>query len=125
MVEASELRRVPVFENLPDEQIAWFLSQSQELRLNAGDTYAQQGEPADAMFVLLNGEFQARGEMAGETLVLPLNAGQVTGLLPFSRMKQFTLGGRATTQGTVLRFPAPLFRNWCRECRNWLRVSSA
>jgi len=109
MVGASELRRVPVFADLPDEQIAWFLSQSQELHFNAGDTYARQGDPADAMFVLLNGEFHWRGELAGETLVVPLQAGQVTGLLPFSRMKQFTVSGRATTEGTVLRFPASLF----------------
>ena len=55
MVETSELlRRVPAFEGLPDDQIAWFLSNSQELHLNAGDTYARQGEPADAMFVLLD-----------------------------------------------------------------------
>jgi len=109
MVEASELRRVPVFAELPDDQIDWFLSQSQELHLTAGEVYARQGEPADAMFVLLNGEFQWRGEIAGEPVVLPLPAGQVTGLLPFSRMKQFTVTGRATTDGTILRFPASLF----------------
>jgi signal transduction histidine kinase len=109
MIEASQLRDVPVFADLPDDQVAWFLSQSQELNLKAGDSYARQGDPADAMFVLVNGEFQGRGEIAGETLVLPLQAGQVTGLLPFSRMKQFTLSGRATTEGTILRFPASLF----------------
>jgi signal transduction histidine kinase len=109
MVEASELRRIPVFENLPDDQIAWFLNKSQELHLRSGDTYAREGEPADAMFVLLEGEFQGRGELAGETFILSLKAGEVTGLLPFSRMKQFTLTGRATTDGAILRFPAALF----------------
>jgi len=110
MAEISELlRRVPAFQGLPDDQIAWFLSQSQELQLKAGDIYARQGDTADAMFVLLTGEFQWRGELAGETVVLPLQAGQVTGLLPFSRMKQFTVTGRATTEGAVLRFPSSLF----------------
>jgi CRP-like cAMP-binding protein len=109
MVDASELRRVPVFADLPDDQIAWFLSQAQELQLKAGEIYARQGDPADAMYVLLTGEFQWRGEFAGETVVMPLQAGQVTGVLPFSRMKQFTVSGRATTEGTVLRFPASLF----------------
>src|SRR5579864_6502889 len=110
MVETSELlRRVPAFLDLPDDQIAWFLSQSQELQLNPGDTYARQGEPADAMFVLLEGEFQWRGELAGESFVLAIKAGEVTGTLPFSRMKKFTLTGRALTEGRVLRFPATLF----------------
>jgi len=110
MAESAELlRRVPVFTDLPDDQVAWFLRQSQDLTLKAGDTYSRQDDPADAMFVLLDGEFQARGELAGETLVLALKAGDVTGLLPFSRMKRFRVSGRATTEARLLRFPASLF----------------
>ena len=110
MVETSELlHRIPAFDGLPDDQIAWFLSQSKELHLNQGDSYARQGEPADAMFVLLEGEFQWRGELAGESFVLEIHAGEITGILPFSRMKQFTLSGRAMTEARVLRFPAALF----------------
>jgi signal transduction histidine kinase len=110
MAELSELlRRAPVFADLPDDQIAWFLSQSQDLHLNASATYARQGEPADAMFVLLDGDFQWRGELAGETLVRDVKAGEVTGVLPFSRMKKFTLTGRALTDARVLRFPALRF----------------
>ncbi len=103
------LARVPAFAGLPDDQIAWFLSQSQELQLKAGDTYARHGEPADAMFVLLEGDFQWRGELGGESFVLAVKAGEITGVLPFSRMKQFTLSGRALTEARVLRFPAKLF----------------
>ena len=110
MVETSELlHRIPAFDGLPDDQIAWFLSQSKELHLKQGDSYARQGEPADAMFVLLEGEFQWRGELAGESFVLEIHAGEITGILPFSRMKQFTLSGRAMTEARVLRFPAALF----------------
>src|SRR5579862_502461 len=110
MAEARELLRgVPAFEGLPDDQIDWFLSQAQDLRVKAGDTYARQGDPADAMTVLLEGQFQWRGELGGETLVVELKAGDVTGVLPFSRMKKFTLSGRALTDGRVLRFPAVLF----------------
>ena len=109
MVEASELRRVPIFADLPDDQIAWFISQSQELWLKAGDSYSRQGDPADAMYVILEGEAQARGELAGETVVIPIKPGSVTGVLPFSRMKQFTVGVRALTDSRALKFPASLF----------------
>ncbi len=110
MAEILELLRgVPAFQGLPDDQIDWFLSQAQDLRVKAGDTYARQGDPADAMTVLLEGEFQWRGERAGEALVIDLKAGEVTGVLPFSRMKNYTLSGRALTDGRVLRFPAALF----------------
>src|SRR6266567_4842867 len=110
MAETADLlRRVPAFADLPDDQIAWFLSQSRELHLNPGDTYARQSETADAMFVLLEGEFQWRGELAGETIVLAVKSGEITGTLPFSRMKQYGLTGRAMTEARVLRFPASLF----------------
>jgi signal transduction histidine kinase len=109
MVEKSEILRVPAFADLPDDQIAWFLSQAQELNLKAGEIYARQGDPADAMFVILDGQLQGRGELGGETFVFDLEPGDVTGLLPFSRMKQFTVSGRAVTDSHALRFPATQF----------------
>jgi signal transduction histidine kinase len=109
MVEKSELLQVSAFADLPDDQITWFISQSEELRLKAGDTYFRQGDPADAMFVILEGQLQMRGELGGETIIISINPGQVTGTLPFSRMKQFTVSARALTDVRVLRFPASLF----------------
>ena len=109
MVDKSELLRVPAFADLPDDQLDWFLSQSQELNLKAGEVYAQQGTPADAMFVILAGRLQGRGERGGETFIFDLEPGEVTGILPFSRMKTFTVSGRALTESRALRFPASLF----------------
>ena len=109
MAEKSELLRVPAFADLPDDQIAWFLSQSQEVHLTAGETYVRQGDSADWMFVILDGQFQWRGEFGGETVVLPGKPGDVTGVLPFSRMKQFAVTGRAVTDGRLLKFPTSLF----------------
>jgi signal transduction histidine kinase len=109
MVEKSELLRVPVFADLHDDQIAWFISQSQELHLKAGEGYARQGDPADAMFVVLEGQLQGRGEIAGESVTFDIGQGNVTGVLPFSRMTQFTVSGRAMTDSRALRFPASLF----------------
>jgi len=109
MAEAAELLRVNAFAGLPGDQIGWFLSRSQELHVQAGDIYARQGDPADAMFVLLDGEFQWRGEIGGETIMITVKGGEVSGVLPFSRMKTFTLTARALTEGRVLRFPASLF----------------
>ena len=109
MVDKSELLRVPTFADLPDDQIDWFIGQCQELNLKAGDSYSRQGDPADAMFVILEGHLQGRGELRGETFVFDLEPGDVTGVLPFSRMKAFTVGQRAVTDSRALRFPASLF----------------
>ena len=65
MVEKSDLRRVPAFADLPDDQLDWFLGKSQEL-MAVGDTYIRQGDPADWMFVILEGQFQWRGDLGGK-----------------------------------------------------------
>jgi signal transduction histidine kinase len=109
MVEASELGRLPIFADLPEDQIAWFISQSQELTLKADEFYVHQGDPADAMFIVLEGQLQARAEFVGGLVTLGSKKGDVTGVLPFSRMKQYPLTGRALTSSRILRFPASLF----------------
>src|SRR5436305_2406158 len=109
MVEKSELLKVPVFADLPDDQIAWFLSHSEDVPLAAGEIYVRQGDPADWMFVILEGQLQWRGEFGGETVVLAGKPGDVTGVLPFSRMKRTPLTGRAVGDARILRFPAGQF----------------
>ena len=106
---ADELLHVPAFADLPEDQIDWFLSHAEELHLDPGKIHFRQGDPADAMFVMLEGQLQLRGELGGETVVLTSNPGDVTGVLPFSRMKQFPVDARASTDARILRFPSSLF----------------
>ena len=109
MATNSELLQVPAFAELPEDQIEWFLNHSEELHLQPGEAYIVQGAPADAMFVLLEGQVHARGELGGQSIVFTFEAGEVGGRLPFSRMKQFTFSARAATETRVLRFPATEF----------------
>jgi len=111
MIDHADLLRVPVFADLPQDQIEWFLNQVEELRFEPGDTLMNPGEPADAMFVLLDGQIQARGELGGETIMITIDAGTVTGRLPFSRMKTITFGIRALTPCRILRFHESKFHD--------------
>jgi len=110
MAETKELlRQVPVFADLPDDQIDWFLAQSQELHLKAGDVYVRQGDPAEWMAVILAGQLEARGEFGGEAIVFSQTAGDVGGVLQYSRMKNVPVTGRAIIESFLLRFPAERF----------------
>jgi CRP-like cAMP-binding protein len=111
MIGKDELLEVPAFAGLPDDQLQWFLSEAEEYHFKTGDPILVGGEPADAMFVLLEGQLQARGEFAGETITITVPAGQVTGRLPYSRMKTFTFSVRALTDVRVLRFPATKYHD--------------
>ncbi len=109
MIEKSELLHIPTFEGLSDDQLEWFISQSLEISLKAGDIFLQQGTPAVSMFVILEGQMQMRGALGGEAVIFPIEPGEITGLLPFSRMKVAVLTGRAVTDGRILKFPSAKF----------------
>ena len=108
MITSSELRRVESFSDLPDDQIQWFLSHTTEVNLEAGEAFVRQGDPADWMIIFLEGLYQWTGEFGGDTVSLSAQSGDISGVFPFSRMKQFTVTGRALTRGRLLKFPAVL-----------------
>ena len=58
----------------------------------------REGTPANLMFVLLEGEIRGRKEhgSAADSPVITIGAPTVTGLLPFSRLKNYALTIRAT-----------------------------
>src|SRR5271165_2889075 len=107
-VTRDGLRKVAVFQDLPDEQLDWFLEHATELRLAPGEIYIRAGEPADRMVVVLEGELQVRFDGSNEN-VFTSHAGAVTGLLPYSRMAVFPGTGRAVQPSQVLTFPGALF----------------
>jgi len=109
MIKASELFSFPLFAGLPDGQVAWFISHAEEVFLKPDETYVQQGDPAEWMFFVLEGQLQARGETPGGLITFSTKTGDVMGVLPFSRMKQFPVTGRAVTACRLLRFPTSLF----------------
>ena len=109
MITPIELRGVEAFASLPDSQIEWFLSHVQDLPVKAGEAFVRQGDPAEWMFIFLEGQFQWIGEFGGDSVSLPAQAGEISGVFPFSRMKCFTVTGRALTDGRLGKFPAAYF----------------
>jgi signal transduction histidine kinase len=100
----AALRQIPIFSDLREDQLQWFTSRAEELRLSPGDLLLHEGDPADALFVLLEGEIRGRRENGGaDTAGFVGRAGQVTGMLPFSRMTHFPLTARATASTWLLR----------------------
>src|SRR3982074_3557651 len=90
------LRKIPVFSDLSEEQLEWFASNSEDIHLASGEVANYEGAPADALIVILDGELRGRRDsIGGESVTYVAHAGQVTGMLPFSRMTTFPLSFRA------------------------------
>jgi len=54
-------------------------------------------------------QFQWRGEFAGETIIFSAKVGRRDWRTALLQNEEFTVTGRAVTDGRVLRFPASLF----------------
>lgn len=102
---AEKLRAVKAFSELSPEDLEWFLSKTEVFQLKPGEFLVREGDPAAHMFVVLEGEMRGRRETGGvDGPVFTSRAGDVTGILPFSRMTHYGITGRALTPMLGLGF---------------------
>jgi CRP-like cAMP-binding protein len=95
----SCLKSIRALDGLVDHEYAWIAENGVHKHVNPGEAIFREGDPATVMFFVLSGEVHLRHDRAaGQSLVIGRSA-QVTGLLPFSRMKFYT--GTALPVGTV------------------------
>ncbi len=89
---AAALDRVGPLHGLPFEDRLWLARHGEEVIAQAGDVLFEEGAPAERMILILKGEIHVRRQHSGPMALFIGRAGQMTGLLPFSRMK--TAGGQ-------------------------------
>jgi signal transduction histidine kinase len=107
IVEA--LKKLVTLQGLEEHEYEWLATNGTERFMESGTTLFHEGDPAIAMTILLKGEIHVRREKGGPAALFVGRAGQITGLLPFSRMK--TYGGHGFAVGEVwdLEFDQSLF----------------
>ena len=93
------LRTIGPLEGLSDEEFAWLASHGTERMGDTGALIFREGEPACNLNFILRGEIHVRRRHSGPMAFFVGRAGQMSGLLPFSRMKSF--GGDGYTTGPV------------------------
>ena len=107
---ARRLRVVEVFSDLTDAQLAWLADHAEIVELEAGDAFRHEGDPADVMLAVLDGEVRSRkeqGESDGRLYVR--RTGQLGGMLPNSRITHFPITTRAAKRTTLACFDAASF----------------
>jgi signal transduction histidine kinase len=82
----DELTAISVFSDLSPDGIEWLASNMQAFDLHPGAILVRAGEPAEHLTVLFRGEIRAERADGG---VYIMHAGQVTGLLPYSRLTHY------------------------------------
>jgi signal transduction histidine kinase len=104
------LHRISVFQDLPQGQLRWLADQGEDISLEPDEVLFNEGDAADYMFVFFEGEVRLRREMSGSNgRTITMSAGDVTGMLPYSRLQYFMGTGRAMVPTRLGRFHKRIF----------------
>jgi len=103
----DELRSLTILEGLPDAQLDWFCEHGKRVPLGSGDRMLERGQVADALWIVVKGVIKGFEEIGGQWLLVATTVqGEVTGMLPFSRMTHYPRHAVAAEPSEVLRLDA-------------------
>ena len=105
----DDLRKIEVFADLPQEQLAWLAENFEEMRVLPGEIFVREGDPAEHLTVILEGEIRIQRSSDPDSPIFIGFAGQVTGMLPYSRLTHYPGNGLAVLPTRILRLHKNLF----------------
>jgi signal transduction histidine kinase len=112
LIEA--LKRVGPLHGMEESELEWLATHGIERFEPAGTTLFHEGDPATRMNIILKGEAHVRRERGAPTGLFIGRAGQITGLLPFSRMKSHGGHGFVVVDIWALDFDKSIFPEMLR-----------
>jgi Signal transduction histidine kinase len=97
------------FADLSPEDLTWLAERMEDVRFAAGDVLGRKGDPIEHLNVILEGEIQVEFPEEPGTPRFIARKGQITGALPFSRLKNYIGTTRAALPLHVLRLHMQYF----------------
>jgi signal transduction histidine kinase len=101
----------------PHAELAWLASHGNLRRLDIGDLLSTKGQPVEGFYIILSGRialFVDRGN--GPDKLVEWHAGDVSGLLPYSRLAVAPGDSRTLEPAEVLAIPRGELQAMTREC---------
>ena len=124
-IEPDELRVAEMFADLRPDEIAWIAAHCERMVLAPGQLLLVSGQPAEWMFIGLRGTVEIRREQLGASVpAYVFHAGDVAGVIPYSRMKAFVGNGRARDARRRRALSTYTLPRLCAACRRLHRDSS-
>ena len=93
----DRLTALPALRDLARDELAWLAEHGETERLEPGGVISRPGHPIPKLYIVLAGRIAVyRDRGTGAQLVMTWTSGDVTGMLPYSRMKR--AGGTAVAE---------------------------
>jgi signal transduction histidine kinase len=107
----EELRQVPLFRGLTDEELREVFVEGSEEFIEAGEVGGREGEPVDHLYVILEGEFRWSKKVdGGEVVMNTYGSGEFFAEVPLLLGKPFLATWRALADSRVFAMPNETFR---------------
>jgi signal transduction histidine kinase len=103
------LKKVAHLSGLKEEEYEWLAVHGQQRHEPSGAVLFHEGEPATRMTIVLKGEIHVRRQRGAAEALFIGRSGQITGVLPYSRMKSFGGMGYTTAETWALEIDRSLF----------------
>ena len=111
MTTLEELRRVPLFASLTDEELEVVLLRGSEKFLAAGEVNGREGEPVEHLYVILSGQLRiTKRADGGEITINVFVPGTFFAEVPLLSGTPFLASGRALTDCRLFLLPDETFR---------------
>ena len=103
------LKKVAQLNGLDDQEYEWLARNGKQRREPSGAVLFQDGDPATSMSIVLKGEIHVRRQRGPMETLFIGRSGQITGLLPYSRMKTYGGTGYTSSETWALEYDRSLF----------------
>ncbi|HXB95788.1 MAG TPA: ATP-binding protein [Puia sp.] len=110
-VTVEWLKKVEALKEVPEDQLQWMIDNSRHLSSPQGEYIFKAGDPAVGTYIVLEGKIRLYMKQNNEMRDFSdLEAGSVSGLLPFSRAFVINVFAKVIEEATIMILPKEKFR---------------
>lgn len=108
---SDSLRRLPLFAGLPEADLEWLSERAEAITLEPGANLIEEGQPGDAAFVVIDGEFEVIKKSNRQDIVIAVREGsEVFGEMALIDHSPRNATVRAVRRSNVLKIGGDVFQ---------------
>ncbi len=108
---SDSLRRLPLFAELEDTDLAWLSQRAEAVTIEAGSRLIEEGQPGDAAYIVVDGEFEVVKKSGKQDIVIAVReGGEVFGEMALIDRAPRNATVRALRDSHVLKIGGDVFR---------------
>jgi len=121
-MQIDTLRRSPLFSDLSDDQLQCITELGTEIKLDRGTQIANQGDPPDGFYIIVEGQTEWTRNVGGEVVpAMTLSAGEVFAELILLLDEPYPTSGKALTEVQLYKLTPDEFWKMLSLCPGVMR----